>query len=60
MFSDRVTGTRERRPDLDRLLEQIRPGDTLVVGRLNRLGRSLRHLIDVTTDRGERGAGVGR
>ncbi len=57
VFTDHVTGTRERRPELDRLLEQVRPGDTLVVWRLDRLGRSLRHLIDVATDLGERGVG---
>jgi DNA invertase Pin-like site-specific DNA recombinase len=57
VFTDHVTGTREPRPELDRLLEQVRPGDTLVVWRLDRLGRSLRHLIDVATDLGERGVG---
>jgi len=33
----------------DEVLEQLRPGDTLVVWRLDRLGRSLRHLIEVVT-----------
>jgi DNA invertase Pin-like site-specific DNA recombinase len=35
------------RPQLDACLEQLSPGDTLVVWRLDRLGRSVRHLIDV-------------
>jgi len=39
----------DRRPQLDAVLEQLRPGDTLVVWWLDRLGRSLRHLIEVVT-----------
>jgi DNA invertase Pin-like site-specific DNA recombinase len=46
VFVDKASGKLEHRPALDRLLEQLRPGDTLVVWRLDRLGRSLRHLID--------------
>jgi len=45
-----------RRPEIP-VLEQLRPGDTLVVWRLDRLGRSLRHLIDVVTGLDERGVG---
>jgi Resolvase, N terminal domain len=52
-----VCATRERRPELDRLLEQVRPGDMLVVWRLDRLGRPLLHLIDVATELGGRGVG---
>ncbi len=39
------------------MLEQLRPGDTLVVWRLDRLGRSLRHLIYVVTGLDDRGVG---
>ncbi len=39
------------------MLEQLRPGDTLVVWRLDRLGRSLRHLIEVVTGLHERRVG---
>jgi hypothetical protein len=39
------------------VLDQLRPGDTLVVWRLDRLGRSIRHLIDVVGELGERGVG---
>lgn len=46
VFVDVVSGSLEGRPELDKLLDQIRPGDTLVVWRLDRLGRSIRHLID--------------
>lgn len=57
VFTDRVSGTTERRPQLDALLDQIRPGDTLVVWRLDRLGRSLKHLIEVTTALQQQGVG---
>jgi len=57
VFTDSASGALDRRPELDRLLEQLRPGDTLVVWRLDRLGRSLRHLLDVVTDLSERGVG---
>lgn len=46
VFVDKASGKLERRPQLDTLFDQLRPGDTVVVWRLDRLGRSLRHLID--------------
>ncbi len=56
-FEDQVSGTKARRPGLEQALSHLRPGDTLVVWRLDRLGRSLRHLIDTVTDLKERGIG---
>lgn len=50
IFVDKASGKLESRPALDDLLEQSRPGDTVVVWRLDRLGRSLRHLIDVVQE----------
>lgn len=46
VFADTASGSLESRPELDKLLDQIRPGDTLVAWRLDRLGRSIRHLIN--------------
>ena len=46
IFVDKASGKLESRPALDELLEQARPGDTVVVWRLDRLGRSLKHLIE--------------
>jgi DNA invertase Pin-like site-specific DNA recombinase len=43
------------RPNLNKLLVALRPGDTLVVWRLDRLGRSLKHLVDIVTDLQARG-----
>src|SRR5947209_12157805 len=57
IFTDTVSGTKARRPGLEEALSHLRAGDTLVVWRLDRLGRSLRHLIDTVTDLQERGIG---
>jgi len=57
VFVDHASGVLDRRPELERVLERLRPGDTLVVWRLDRLGRSLRHLIDTVTALDERGVG---
>lgn len=54
VFSDVASGAKTARPDLDRLLDQIRPGDTLVVWRLDRLGRSLAHLVAMVNDLAKR------
>ena len=43
IFIDTASGALEPRPELDKLLDQIRPGDTLVVWRMDCLGRSIRH-----------------
>src|SRR5512135_1022569 len=49
IFTDTASGSTTARPGLDEALGYARPGDTLVVWRLDRLGRSLRHLIDTIT-----------
>jgi DNA invertase Pin-like site-specific DNA recombinase len=55
LFVDKASGARSHRPELDRMLDQLRPGDTVVVWRLDRLGRSLRHLISRVAELEERG-----
>ena len=57
IHTDVISGTKESRPGLDTALLYIRKGDTLVVWRLDRLGRSLKHLIQVVTELQERGVG---
>src|SRR3954452_23585940 len=57
IYTDNVSGTKARRPGLETALSHLRSGDTLVVWRLDRLGRSLRHLIDTVTDLQQRGVG---
>ena len=47
VFEDKVSGTRAERPGLTKALELMRTGDTLVVWKLDRLGRSVKHLVDL-------------
>lgn len=57
-YEDRgVSGAVVKRPALDRALASMREGDVLVVWKLDRLGRSLPHLIEVITDLREAGVG---
>ncbi len=46
-FSDTVTGTARHRPELDRLLDQLREGDVVVVTKYDRLARSLKDLLAI-------------
>jgi DNA invertase Pin-like site-specific DNA recombinase len=57
IFTDKACGAKSARPGLDKCLERLRKGDTLVVWRLDRLGRSMRHLIDLVEQLKERGVG---
>jgi DNA invertase Pin-like site-specific DNA recombinase len=57
IYTDRVSGTKAERKGLTEALSHLRAGDTLVVWRLDRLGRSLKHLIDTITQLQERGVG---
>jgi DNA invertase Pin-like site-specific DNA recombinase len=58
IFEDTMSGTIDARPGLQQALAFARAGDTIVVWRLDRLGRSLRHLIDVAADLEKRGIGL--
>ena len=58
VFTDVGSGRLAQRPQLDDLLEQLRPGDTVVVWRLDRLGRSLAHLIELVGRLEEMGVGL--
>lgn len=56
VFTDKgVSGRKASRPAWDECLKYLRPGDTLVVVRLDRMGRSVRNLIDVARDLEARG-----
>ncbi len=54
VFEESESGALRSRPQLDRALDELRPGDTLVVWKLDRLGRSLRDLLDVAESLQER------
>ena len=57
LFIDTASGAKAERKGLEEALNYVRKGDTLVVWRLDRLGRSLPHLITTMTDLEERGIG---
>jgi DNA invertase Pin-like site-specific DNA recombinase len=57
VFTETASGAAADRPVLELVLDQLRPGDTLVVWKLDRLGRSLRHLVDTVSGLAERGVG---
>jgi DNA invertase Pin-like site-specific DNA recombinase len=57
IFTDTASGAKSERKGLDEALSYVRNGDTLVVWRLDRLGRSLPHLITTMTDLEGRGIG---
>jgi len=58
IYTDKASGAVQSRPALDELLEHLRPGDTIVVWRLDRLGRSLRHLVELVAMLEERSVGL--
>lgn len=55
LFIDTASGKLARRPQLDAALDYVRAGDELIVTRLNRLGRSLKHLMELIAVLDERG-----
>jgi DNA invertase Pin-like site-specific DNA recombinase len=57
LFEDRVTGSRGTRDGLSKALGFLRPGDCLAVWKLDRLGRSLPHLLSTVNDLKARGVG---
>jgi DNA invertase Pin-like site-specific DNA recombinase len=57
IFLDKISGSKSERPGLDTCLAELREGDTLIVWRLDRLGRSVRHLIDVVEELRDRKVG---
>ena len=55
IFEDTASGKNARRPGLRRALRRLKPGDVLVVWKLDRLGRSMRHLVVLVEELRERG-----
>lgn len=57
IFAEKISGTKRQRPELGALLDQLRPGDVVVVAKYDRLARSLRDLLDLVEAIKDRGAG---
>lgn len=57
IFMDKISGAKTERPGLSECLKSLQPGDILVVWRLDRLGRSMRHLITLVEDLRNKGIG---
>lgn len=55
IFTDKISGNRAERPGLSEALAYLRKDDTLVVWKLDRLGRSVKGLIDLVDELGQRG-----
>ena len=55
IFSDHISGSRSKRPGLDKAIEFARSGDTIVVWRLDRLGRNMEDLITLVNELNNRG-----
>ena len=58
IFVEQMSGSSSNRPELKRAMDILREGDTLVVWRLDRLGRSLKHLIELITELQEKKVGL--
>jgi DNA invertase Pin-like site-specific DNA recombinase len=55
IFTDQASGSRQDRPELAACLDYLRAGDVLVVWKLDRLGRSVTHLVDLVSNLHKRG-----
>jgi DNA invertase Pin-like site-specific DNA recombinase len=58
VYEDRASGKYDERAGLDACLKAIRPGDVVVVWKLDRLGRNLRHLVNLIHDLNKQGIGL--
>lgn len=58
IFQETASGAKADRPELTRMLEHAREGDTIIIWKLDRLGRSLAHLVELVTTLESRGIGL--
>jgi len=58
IYQDIASGAKSARPELDKLLVHVRPSDTVVIWKLDRLGRSLKHLVELVGELAERKVGL--
>lgn len=58
IFQERASGVKTDRPELERMLAQLRQGDVVCIYKLDRLGRSLKNLLELVADFESRGIGL--
>ena len=58
VYEDQASGKTDNRPGLEACLKALRDGDVLVVWKLDRLGRDLKHLVNTVQDLSDRGVGL--
>jgi DNA invertase Pin-like site-specific DNA recombinase len=58
IFTDKASGAKTARPELDKMLEQLREGDVVVIWKLDRLGRNLKHLVELVAQFNEQKVGL--
>ena len=60
VFTDHASGAKSKRPGLDACMKELKADDSLVVRRLDRLGRSMQHMLGLPKELQQRGVGFGR
>lgn len=58
IYEEKVSGTKRSRPELQKMLDQLRPNDIVIIWKLDRLARSLKDLVNLVNDIQEKGAGL--
>lgn len=58
IYSEKISGVKARRPELERMLDALREGDTVVITELTRLGRSVKELFSIIEKVHEAGASI--
>ena len=58
IFQEKITGTKKERPELDKLMEQLRSGDLIIISDLTRLSRSVKDLFSLVDQIEKKGANI--
>lgn len=58
LFQEKASGAKADRPELRKMIDQLREDDVVVIWKLDRLGRSLRDLVNLVTEIQSKGAGI--
>ena len=58
IFKEKISGTKSERPALQDMLNQVRPGDVIIIWKLDRLGRSLKNLVEIVGQLIAQGVGL--